>query len=77
MPWLWRPPWRSVRLRVADLERRVAALEAGRPRIVSFRSASALPGRFDGYDRGEAVSMTSHRQGHAEVEGVGWHRFRR
>lgn len=32
---LWRLRWRSVRRRVGDLERRVAALEAGQPRIVA------------------------------------------
>lgn len=32
--WVSWPPWWSLRRRVADLERRVAALEAGRPVIV-------------------------------------------
>lgn len=34
MPVVSRLWWFSVRRRIADLERRVAALESGRPRIV-------------------------------------------
>jgi hypothetical protein len=41
---LWRPQWRLLRRRVADLEQRVAALEAGRPRIVQVSG-----------DRGEKI----------------------
>jgi len=42
---LWCPRWWSVRRRVADLERRVAALEAGWPRIVAWKPGLAARGR--------------------------------
>lgn len=43
MRWLWRLRWRSLRRRVADLEERVAALEAGRPRIVQVSVRKRCP----------------------------------
>jgi hypothetical protein len=55
---------------VGVLEQRVAALEAGRPMIVSIRAANARPGRFASRGGGKTVSMTSYRPEHAEVERV-------